>query len=118
MRSESLKRAQKNYRKSQKGKKARQVSMKFQHLKVRMQIIELLGNKCANPYNLDHGDFNNKPECLQIDHIHGGGRKEVKKFTNYQQYLKYVLEQVKDGSKEYQLLCANCNWMKRDTNEE
>lgn len=87
--------------------------------KIRVEIIELLGSKCSNPYNIDHGEFFAFPECLQIDHINGGGFKEKKRVTNGgQEYYAFVLRQIKLGSKDYQLLCANCNWIKRHRNNE
>ena len=54
--------------------------------------------------------------ALQIDHVNGGGNKEVKKVTKH--YYKYVLEKIVAGSVDYQLLCANCNWIKRVENGE
>jgi hypothetical protein len=89
------------------------------YIKTRNEVIQALGGKCVNPYNLfPHPDWCNDLSCLQVDHIHGGGRQEVKKFPNSLSFYKYVLEQVKLSSKEYQLLCANCNLIKRDKNRE
>lgn len=75
--------------------------------KIRAEILNLLEDKCANPYNLNHGDFISDIRCLQIDHINGGGTKERTK--KGKEYLRMVLEKIKAGSKDYQLLCANCN---------
>ena len=86
--------------------------------KLKEEIITLLGSKCANPFNLNHGDFINDKRLLQIDHVKGGGRKEIKRFKNHTLYLMFVLKQIKSGSKDYQLLCANCNWIKRIENNE
>jgi hypothetical protein len=84
--------------------------------KRRIEIIQLLGSKCANPYNLPHPDWCNSPECLQVDHINGGGYKERHRFKSPYSLYKYILEQIKEGSPFYQLLCANCNWIKRSKN--
>jgi hypothetical protein len=78
---------------------------------VRLEILQLLGNKCSVCGFSDH-------RALQVDHIHGGGQKERKQFSNYFVYLKYVLSQIKAGSKDYQLLCANHNAIKRIENKE
>jgi hypothetical protein len=86
--------------------------------KRKAEIFLLLGNQCSNPYNLNHGDFLNLQECLQIDHINGKGVAERKLYKSYPKYLKIVLESIKSGSKKYQLLCANCNWLKRAKNKE
>jgi hypothetical protein len=104
---------------AKKGKKKREQHNKNDHMKRRMKIIELLGGKCANPYNLlPHPDWCNDPRCLQIDHINSGGGKERRQFSYLEKYYKYVLEQIESGSKGYQLLCANCNWIKRHEKKE
>lgn len=78
---------------------------------VRTEILSLLGNRCSNPNCAVIGGMTDI-RALQIDHINGGGRKEIEKFSSRYAYYKYVLEQLKAGSKEYQCLCANCNWIK------
>jgi len=50
--------------------------------------------------------------ALQIDHIHGGGRKEVKEIGVYAIYLKILDMSIEEARKEYQVLCANCNRIK------
>ena len=75
-------------------------------VKRKLEIFGLLGKKCIRCGFSD-------PRCLQIDHVKGGGCKEKGKFKNYNLYLKMVLEKIKSGSKDYQLLCANCNFIKR-----
>jgi len=53
--------------------------------------------------------------ALQIDHVFGGGNKEHAEITNKEIYLKKVLD---DTEGLYQILCANCNWIKRAENQE
>jgi len=72
----------------------------------KMEIFVLLGCKCIRCGESDW-------RCLQIDHVKGGGQKERKRFSCYFLYLNFVLKQIQSGSKDYQLLCANCNWKKR-----
>lgn len=48
--------------------------------------------------------------ALQIDHVLGGGTKEREVFKSTTSYLKKVLA---DETGSYQILCANCNWIKR-----
>jgi hypothetical protein len=67
-------------------------------------VFAMLGNKCAWP-SCEWTD----PRALQIDHKFGGGCKELKGLAQ-ETYLKKVLA---DGGKNYQLLCANHNWIKR-----
>lgn len=88
------------------------------HNKVMAEIIQLLGSKCANPYNIDHGGFSTMINCLQIDHVNGKGTKERKNLKSPFKYYEYILQQIKVGSKDYQLLCANCNYIKRLLNKE
>lgn len=84
----------------------------------RKEILLLLGNKCSNPYNLPHPEWCNDFRCLQIDHIHGGGRKERKELGTHD-FTKRVLLSLKNGEKgKYQLLCANCNQLKKVIEKE
>ena len=86
---------------------------KKRNRQLRIKVLEKYGFKCANPFNINHGDFLSEIRCLQIDHINGGGAKERKEITNL--FYKKVLDD-KEGN--YQLLCANCNWIKRHINNE
>ena len=76
--------------------------------KIRSAVLAFLGNKC-NVCGFD--DY----RALQVDHVRGGGSKERKKNKNSYQAYKLVLT---DTTGKYQLLCANCNWIKRYENNE
>lgn len=85
--------------------------------KHRETIVEILGgNKCScKGINCWHeGEcIVNDRRCIQIDHINDDGHKERRSVTDYRQvYVKYSNnpEMVKQN---LQLLCANCNWVKR-----
>lgn len=54
--------------------------------------------------------------ALQIDHIHGGGNRERGTLWNTQMQRK-ILSSL-EWEDEYQLLCANCNAIKRVENGE
>jgi DNA-binding HxlR family transcriptional regulator len=71
----------------------------------RLEIFEFLGNKCALCGISDQ-------RVLQIDHIKGGGACERKTFRANHPYYSHVIEELKNGSEDYQLLCANCNIIK------
>lgn len=75
--------------------------------KLRHNIFKKYGNKCVK---CGFSDW----RALQIDHKNGGGQKERNKISK-SKYLKKVLE---DDNNNYQLLCANCNWIKRFENRE
>lgn len=85
--------------------------------KLRTEIIQLLGSKCMQCGFSD-------PRALQIDHINRNinGKYDrhcyERKSKGQEMYMKEVLASIKAGSKDYQLLCANCNWIKRFENNE
>lgn len=53
--------------------------------------------------------------ALQIDHVHGGGRKERSSSSAGMLYRRVI---ASVPGETYQLLCANCNWIKRHENQE
>ena len=83
---------------------------------IKNEILKLLGNQCINPYG-EHKEPYTNILALQIDHINGGGNKARKKVNVTKFYLD-ILKEIQNGSKDYQLLCANCNWIKRFKNKE
>ena len=77
--------------------------------KFRLAAIKLLGSKCIRCGFTDL-------RALQIDHVKGDGGDERRRLgRNGHQINKRVLAVNGEG---YQLLCANCNWIKRTENEE
>jgi len=74
----------------------------------RAKVLDLLGNKCARC------GFNDE-RALQIDHINGGGNHDARtKGSGWHHLYKRVMAALH----EYQILCANCNWIKRHENDE
>ena len=73
------------------------------HKRLKEEIIDLLGGKCAL--------CGYSGIALQVDHVNNDGNIERKKFTNggNNSYWKCLLDKIKAGSADYQLLCANCN---------
>lgn len=53
--------------------------------------------------------------ALQFDHVEGGGNQHLKGLPTYRYYQSII-----DGSIDVkiQLLCSNCNWIKRVENNE
>lgn len=83
-------------------------------LRLRNSVLEIMGGKCVRC------GFSDK-RALQIDHIKGGGNRErkEKRFLGMgTSYYKYVMESFLKNENRYQLLCANCNWIKRFENNE
>src|SRR6266404_9630328 len=72
------------------------------------EAFELLGNKCIKCGWTDR-------RALQIDHIEAIGDAQRRKL-NHRGRILY--REVKANPIKYQLLCANCNWIKRHENKE
>lgn len=75
--------------------------------KLRQAVLDVLGGQCLRCGFIDS-------RALQIDHVHGGGTQERKRLKNPQSFYNKVL---RDQS-GYQLLCANCNWIKKHEQQE
>jgi hypothetical protein len=85
---------------------------KIRILKLKSKIFHLLGDKCVK---CGFSDI----RILQIDHINGNGNKEIKQFRGYREgYYGFVLKSIENKEEKYQLLCPNCNWLKRIENNE
>lgn len=67
------------------------------------EIYKKYGDRCARCGFDD-------PRAFQIDHVNGGGTKDVRQHASRWAYLKAVLA---DTSGKFQVLCANCNQIKR-----
>lgn len=69
----------------------------------------LLGGKCVKCGFLDF-------RALQLDHINGNGAKELKQGPA--KIYGYYLAHSDEVKKKLQVLCANCNWIKRFERQE
>jgi hypothetical protein len=78
---------------------------------IRNEIYRLLGNKCCECGIDDIRVF-------QVDHVNGGGNSRKIINRSGQGMLKKRLTEIEKGSKKYQLLCANCNIIKKHENNE
>lgn len=70
-------------------------------------MLQKLGGKCRKCGFTD-------PRALQVDHINGDGARE-RRTMNLHRFSIIVL---RDTTNKYQLLCANCNWIKRHEKKE
>jgi hypothetical protein len=78
--------------------------------RLKKAVFDILGRRCVTC------GFNDE-RALQIDHVKGGGSEERK--TKGGRYIySIVLKNIADGKKDYQILCTNCNWIKRAENGE
>lgn len=76
---------------------------------LRIKLVELLGGKCK------HCGFSDI-RALQIDHVDGGGIIESKTLGSYKMYKQYL--DKPESRSAIQVLCANCNWIKKHENNE
>ena len=74
----------------------------------RKKLMELLGGiKCAR---CGFDDY----RALHIDHVNGGGNREKLMLGQASFPLRFIREEIERyGRDKYQVLCANCNWIKR-----
>lgn len=90
-------------------RKQRAKSMRWLHYHWRHQLFVEFGpcRRCG------YAD----PRALQIDHVYGGGTKEG---LGRQAFSRGIYNKVRArfASGELQILCANCNWVKRSENRE
>jgi hypothetical protein len=80
------------------------------YARVRQEAVEIVGKGVIACIQCGFDDI----RAIQIDHINGGGLKDFKNSTSSTEYYKNMLIHPE----KYQLLCANCNWIKRYTNNE
>ncbi len=83
---------------------------KEKRIQKRRELIEFMGAVCQKCGFED-------ARALQIDHINGGGRNEFRKNPRLVK-IKVYFEHIRKNRTNYQLLCANCNWIKRFENNE
>jgi len=76
---------------------------------LRAELIAKLGGVCVRCGFSDE-------RALQFDHINGDGHKEGNRGYSYIR-LRNMLNDPNLFDR-YQLLCANCNWIKREENKE
>ena len=76
------------------------------HAKLREAVFHILGHTCRIC-----GQFDKR--LLQFDHINGGGKKEQRLHRYVNNYLQYLIANPEETKKRIQVLCANCNWLKR-----
>ena len=86
------------------------VKARNRRVELREEILNLLGRKCSTC------GFNDE-RALQVDHVNSDGNIYRKKGGSHDQYLKQ-LKSIKNNEGKLQLLCANCNWIKRVEKKE
>lgn len=87
-------------------REARNLKGKVKRAELRRSILEILGPRCATC------GYCHDVRALQIDHIGGGGEKH-RKAKGHETYYRDILSEIVAGSRAYQILCANCNSIKK-----
>ena len=67
----------------------------------KLEVQRLLGSKCNHCGESD-------PDILQFDHTNSDGN------INRPKSRKALYDEIRSQPSRYQLLCANCNWKKRE----
>jgi hypothetical protein len=87
---------------------------KNRYTRLRNTLINALGGKCIYCGIKDR-------RCLQFDHINGHGRQQLGKqfgVTSGNSVYLYYINNIEEFKSTYQLLCANCNIIKKIENHE
>ena len=74
---------------------------------LKFSVYKKYGNKCAVC-----GE--SRQPCLSIDHINGDGKEHRK----HKSSLRILQDVLGDESGRFQILCMNCQWIKRSENKE
>jgi hypothetical protein len=75
----------------------------------RERVFAILGDRCVRCGFTDR-------RALQVDHIHGGGSIRAKALGAWGALDEVVSHP--DPRSAFQMLCANCNWIKRAERNE
>ncbi|MBI4991589.1 hypothetical protein HZB96_05880 [Candidatus Gottesmanbacteria bacterium] len=74
--------------------------------KAKEEIFKILGKKCSK---CGFDDI----RALQVDHKNGDGYKD-----RHSRSVRKVFYKIRKSPRGFQMLCANCNWIKRVENKE
>lgn len=77
----------------------------------RLTLMNILTDSEEYPFCALCG-FNNL-EALQIDHKNDDGALDRMRFNSHNGLVKYYTRNPEEARQKLQVLCANCNWMKR-----
>lgn len=89
----------------------RALSERIKRTRIRVELLRLLGGKCCKCGFTDY-------RALQLDHINGGGTKERRSFPNQHTFVNYYWKNPELAKTVFQILCANCNFIKRYESQE
>ena len=73
---------------------------------MRLAVIEYLGKTCVYCGFTDI-------RALQLDHVKGSGKLDFKKHKSPDSLYRYYFNNLDMAKENLQVLCANCNWIKK-----
>lgn len=76
---------------------------------LKQQLYDMLGMNCNRCGFSD-------TRALQLDHIKDDGHTDRKRFAGHLAMVRYYIEHPDEAKLRLQILCANCNWIKRAAN--
>lgn len=79
--------------------------------RVKDKLFDILGHKCVKC------GFDDK-RALQFDHKNGDGNIDRKKLGGCDASYRYYVKHPEEAKEKLQVMCANCNWIKRAENFE
>lgn len=79
--------------------------------RLRPMLFDILGRHCSR---CGFSDI----RALQFDHKNGGGNKEVKMYKSNHSMIRMYIKNPCIAKEKLQVLCANCNWIKKYENNE
>ena len=94
------------YRNNNQYKTSQLMQKKYHYKKSKLKLFEILGSQCVRC------GFDDK-RALQFDHIEGGGSQERKEFKGKKETYRHYASNPELAKQKLQVLCANCNWIKR-----
>jgi hypothetical protein len=87
----------------------------------RQIIMDYLGGKCSclgdNCCHTGECPIID-PRCLQLDHINSDGPADKLRLGSGSGLINYYFGHLEEAKSNLQILCANCNWVKRTVKEE
>lgn len=87
------------------------VYYKNYYLRCRLKALDILGSSCSV---CGFSDF----RALEIDHINGNGQREREVGFHSRTMHLFIIANPDQAKKKYQVLCANCNRIKKHDKDE
>ena len=103
-----------NLEKKRRANELRRLSYPLKKLELEEHLFAILGHKCATCGFSDR-------RALQVDHIKGGSyryKQAGNSLSRRWYFVRLLRLPVDELRRKYQILCANCNWIKRSESKE